>query len=120
VIEFLTSLGKDTLAYAVVLLVLGVMGQLTLAARKHRGDKEVAQLTADEALKRHNNEISIQLLEQLRKELARALAENARLSPYFDRAKNLAHHLDCILSATPEQRDEAEERARDYLRSLRD
>lgn len=118
-LQTFVDLGKDTIAYALVLLVGGIIGQFIVTSRKLKGDRDVARISADEALKRHNNEISIQLLEQLRKELARAIEETARLAPYMERARLLARHLDAVLSAEDEHaRRIAEGLARNYLDSL--
>lgn len=119
IFKLLTSLGEDTLAFALILLVLGVVGQIILVTIKHRNERAVAALSAEEALQRHNSEISIQLLEQLRAELSRAITENARLAPYVERARALARHLEEILCAdTDEERMVAEDAARAYLATL--
>lgn len=118
-IETAIAMGKDTVAYALILLIGGIIGQFIVTSRRLKGERQLAQISADEALKRHNNEISIQLLEQLRKELARSIQENVRLEPFFDRARKLAQHLEAVLSAETEQsRRFAEEMARAYLVSI--
>lgn len=116
VLRILTSLGEDTLAYALIILVAGVIGQVIITLIKTNTERKVATTTAEEALHRHNSEISIQLLEQLRAELSRAIAENAKLAPYVERARTLARHLEAILCAdTDEEREIAEAAARAYL-----
>lgn len=119
IVENAIALGKDTVAYALILLVGGIIGQFIVTSRRLKGERQLAQISADEALKRHNNEISIQLLEQLRKELARSIRETARLEPFYNRARMLARHLSAVLSADDEQaRKIAEGLARAYLESI--
>jgi hypothetical protein len=116
----LLEIDKETLAYGLILAAVAVFGQVIVAVIKNRHSSETHRISADEALARHNSEISIRLLSELRKDLDQRTLENRELSKKVERARILVRHLDAILLASnAEARAQAEMEAKIYLETVR-
>ena len=108
-IEFLTSLPKDSALIAII-IALSIFGyNVIVQMLKNRSASEIS-----------TNDMSLKLLAELRLELDRIKLDNDSLRRALQHARALAKHLELVLGATTDaDRQTAENAAKVYLDSIR-
>ena len=122
-IDWLTQLPEESLAYALIMAVVGLLSLMVKQWWTHRGAKELALISADTALEKGTQEMALALLSELRRDLQRIRDENHDLrnstQAAIARAKVLTRHLEAVLGAeTPDDRVLAEKAAKEFLEQV--